>query len=47
MKYLLLITLLLGSSFSAASKKLDLEKFAHTYFKLMTDTQSPNASTVE
>ena len=47
MKYLLLITLLLGSSFSVASKKLDLEKFAHTYFKLMTDTQSPNASTVE
>ena len=39
MKNFLLLTLLLTSSFSLASKELDLEKFAQTYFKLMTDTQ--------
>ena len=46
MKKFLLLTLLLTSSFSLASKELDLE-FAQTYFKLMTATQSPNASSVE
>ena len=47
MKYLLFVTLIITSSFSVIATELDMEKFAQTYFKLMTDTQSPEASTVE
>jgi len=43
MKGLLLI-LSLTFALSASASKIDLEKFAQTYFKAMVATQSPNAT---
>ncbi|WP_286266976.1 nuclear transport factor 2 family protein [Thalassotalea atypica] len=43
MKVLLLI-LSLSFAWSASASKIDLEKFAQTYFKAMVATQAPNAT---